>query len=195
MPFELPSAAEKMSHKFILDALRDDEQTKPEPEADTIELPVLCGTSVEEPPVLPPLEETEIEAEAAGEATGPKPLSPLELEPGKKYFRIGEVSHVVGVEPYVLRYWESEFTGVKPVKSKSGQRVYSRRDVETLYFIRQLLHVEKFSIKGAKKRLQERRKEIASRPSPVEDKRRENLKGMVNDLKALIQVIKTDPGF
>ena len=57
--------------------------------------------------------------------------------PNKLYFRIGEVSDLVGVRPYVLRYWESEFQDIKPTKSKSGQRLYKRRDVEQLMRIRQ----------------------------------------------------------
>ncbi|MFH1874901.1 MAG: MerR family transcriptional regulator [Pseudomonadota bacterium] len=75
--------------------------------------------------------------------------------PNKLYFRIGEVSELVGVQPYVLRYWESEFPDIKPSKSKSGQRLYKRRDVESLVRIKQLLYEERFTIDGARKRLKE----------------------------------------
>lgn len=75
--------------------------------------------------------------------------------PNKLYFRIGEVSDIVGVKPYVLRYWESEFPDIKPSKSKSGQRLYKRRDVETLVKIKELLYEERFTINGARKRLKE----------------------------------------
>ena len=75
--------------------------------------------------------------------------------PNKLYFRIGEVSDIVGVKPYVLRYWESEFPDIKPAKSRSGQRLYRRRDVENLLSIRTLLYEEKFTIDGARKRLKE----------------------------------------
>lgn len=75
--------------------------------------------------------------------------------PNKLYFRIGEVSDIVGVKPYVLRYWESEFPDVKPSKSKSGQRLYKRKDVEMLLKIKELLYLEKFTINGARKRLKE----------------------------------------
>ena len=75
--------------------------------------------------------------------------------PNKLYFRIGEVSDIVGVKPYVLRYWESEFPDIKPSKSKSGQRLYKRRDVDLLLRIRQLLYEERFTINGARKRLRE----------------------------------------
>ena len=73
--------------------------------------------------------------------------------PEKIYFRIGEVAHLVGVEPHVLRYWEHEFRSIRPTKSQRGQRVYSRRDVEHLRRIRTLLYEQGFTIAGAKKAL------------------------------------------
>ncbi len=73
--------------------------------------------------------------------------------PPKLYFRIGEVAGLVGVEPHVLRYWEREFRSIRPTKSAKGQRVYSRRDVENLLRVRDLLYSEGFTIAGAKKRL------------------------------------------
>lgn len=78
-----------------------------------------------------------------------------EVIPNKLYFRIGEVSDIVRVKPYVLRYWESEFSDIKPSKSKSGQRLYKRRDVEMLVKIKELLYDERFTINGARKRLKE----------------------------------------
>ncbi len=74
--------------------------------------------------------------------------------PAKLYFRIGEVAELVGVEPHVLRYWEREFRSVRPTKSAKGQRVYSRRDVENLMRVRELLYREGFTIAGARKKLQ-----------------------------------------
>src|SRR5579864_4413494 len=74
--------------------------------------------------------------------------------PAKLYFRIGEVAGLVGVEPHVLRYWEREFRSIRPTKSAKGQRVYSRRDVENLMRVRELLYAEGFTIAGAKKKLQ-----------------------------------------
>ena len=74
--------------------------------------------------------------------------------PAKLYFRIGEVAELVGVEPHVLRYWEREFRAIRPTKSAKGQRVYSRRDVENLMRVRELLYREGFTIAGAKKKLQ-----------------------------------------
>lgn len=74
--------------------------------------------------------------------------------PPKLYFRIGEVASLVGVEPHVLRYWEREFRTIRPTKSAKGQRVYSRRDVENLMRVRELLYQEGFTIAGAKKKLE-----------------------------------------
>lgn len=76
--------------------------------------------------------------------------------PDKLYFRIGEVAYLVGVEPHVLRYWEAEFRSVRPQKSQRGQRVYSRRDVDHLRKIRELLYEQGFTIAGAKKAMRGR---------------------------------------
>src|SRR5208337_5556666 len=81
--------------------------------------------------------------------------------PNKLYFKIGEVSQLVGVEPYVLRYWESEFPGLSPRKSSSGQRMFRRKDVELLLRIKHLLYGQKFTIEGARKALQEKKTESA----------------------------------
>lgn len=78
--------------------------------------------------------------------------------PDKMFFRIGDVSRITGVKSYVLRYWESEFKFLKPVKNRAGQRVYRRKDVEMILEIKRLLYDEKFTIAGAKKRLDEIRR-------------------------------------
>ena len=71
--------------------------------------------------------------------------------PDKKYFRIGEVSRLVGVDPHVLRYWETEFPQIRPHRGRSKQRLYRRRDVENLLLIRSLLHDEGYTISGARR--------------------------------------------
>jgi DNA-binding transcriptional MerR regulator len=75
--------------------------------------------------------------------------------PVKLYYRIGEVSEIVGVEPHVLRYWETEFRSIRPQKSRKGQRIYSRRDVEKLITVKDLLYSHGFTIAGARKKLRE----------------------------------------
>ena len=76
--------------------------------------------------------------------------------PDRLYFRIGEVSAITGVPPYVLRYWESEFPSLAPRKSGGGQRLYRKRDVVMLLDIKKLLYQERYTVAGARKRLQER---------------------------------------
>ncbi|HDJ27949.1 MAG TPA: MerR family transcriptional regulator [Proteobacteria bacterium] len=73
--------------------------------------------------------------------------------PDKIFFRIGEVSEIVKVKPYVLRYWESEFELISPEKSNSKQRLYQRRDLDLLLEIKRLLYEEEFTIAGARKKL------------------------------------------
>src|SRR5215204_5186795 len=79
--------------------------------------------------------------------------------PEKIYFKIGEVCDLLGVQPHVLRYWETEFPMLSPQKNKSGQRSYRRRDVEIAVRIKQLLYNEMFTIAGARKKLQAEQRE------------------------------------
>lgn len=71
----------------------------------------------------------------------------------KRYFRMGEASRIVEVEPYVLRYWEEEFPQVRPQRADSNQRTYQKKDLEVLLKIKKLLYEDKMTIKGAKQRL------------------------------------------
>ncbi|MFQ5914087.1 MAG: MerR family transcriptional regulator [Nitrospinota bacterium] len=85
--------------------------------------------------------------------------------PDKLFFKIGEVAAIAKTKPHVLRYWETEFGALRPVKNTSGQRVYRRRDVEVVLEIKRLLHEERFTIAGAKKRLTGRRSAKSRTPS------------------------------
>ena len=73
--------------------------------------------------------------------------------PNKLFFKIGEVCEIVGVEPYVLRFWETEFPNLAPSKSKTGHRVYKRKDVENVLRIKELLYDRGFTIAGARRHL------------------------------------------
>jgi DNA-binding transcriptional MerR regulator len=77
----------------------------------------------------------------------------VDIPDNKRYFRIGEVSRIIGVKPYVLRYWESEFPVLKPRRADSRQRTYRRQDIELIGEIKRLLYDEGLTIEGAKKRL------------------------------------------
>ncbi len=86
--------------------------------------------------------------------------------PNKLYFRIGDVSRITGVKPYVLRYWETEFPGLSPKKSGTNQRLYRRKEVETILTIKHLLYERRFTIEGARTFLQERKAEKRTPPPP-----------------------------
>jgi DNA-binding transcriptional MerR regulator len=76
-------------------------------------------------------------------------------EQSKRYYRIGEVSKLTDVKPYVLRYWESEFRWMAPQKSRSKQRLYRRRDIDIILLIKKLLYEQRFTIAGARRKLRE----------------------------------------
>ncbi|MCL5063403.1 MAG: MerR family transcriptional regulator [Nitrospirae bacterium] len=82
-----------------------------------------------------------------------KSPEPLRLFPEKLFYKIGEVSRIVGVESYVLRYWETEFPILEPRKSKSGQRIYTKRDIDLILQIKKLLYDEKYTIDGVRRKL------------------------------------------
>ena len=85
--------------------------------------------------------------------------------PDKLFFKIGEVCKIVDIEPFVLRFWETEFPNLAPEKSKSGQRVYKRKDIEMVLRIKELLYERGYTIAGARKQL--------SRPrAPREDRQK-----------------------
>ena len=102
--------------------------------------------------------------------------------PDKFYFKIGEVSEILGVQPYVVRFWESEFR-LNPAKNSSKHRVYKRQELETLLEIKRLLYEERFTIEGAQKKLKEQ----------VKDKSKQlNLTWEEKSHKALLQRVKKD---
>lgn len=82
----------------------------------------------------------------------------MEIPSNKRFFRIGETSRIIGVKPYVLRYWEKEFQSIRPRRADSRQRTYQREDIETIGEIKKLLYEEKLTIEGAKKRLKSDKK-------------------------------------
>jgi len=89
--------------------------------------------------------------------------------PDKPYYRIGEIARILGIETHVLRYWESEFPQLKPVRAASKQRLYRREDLGTLFCIKDLLHDQRYTIAGARQRLDElaaaeRQSQAASAP-------------------------------
>ncbi len=108
-------------------------------------------------------------------------LSDLSL-PDKLYFKIGEVSEVIGVKPYVLRYWEDQFEEVQPIRRKS-QRLYDKDTIYLLYKIKHLLHNQKFTISGVKKRLKDEKSGSGKIYPVYTDKAL--LREILNELKSL----------
>lgn len=101
----------------------------------------------------------------------------------KRYFRIGEVSRIIGVEPYVLRYWEKEFPQIRPSRADSNQRTYQKKDLESIMEIKRLLHDEKMTIEGAKRRLKKQKssKNISIETNPLEE--------IGNELKDILRIL------
>lgn len=118
---------------------------------------------------------------------------PAEI-PDKLYFRIGEVSDLVGVEPYVLRYWETEFPAVGPKKSDTGHRMYRRKEVELLLRIKHLLYEKKYTIEGARQYLHGESK-VSKRKRPVKGEQGELFSGdalpeIRKELVAILDLLK-----
>ena len=114
--------------------------------------------------------------------------------PEKVYFRIGEVSILVGVDPHVLRYWESEFSVIRPFRGKSKQRLYRRQDVENLLFIKTLLHDEGYTISGARKLLkgtlkQQRAQLIEHKEHPHDEADAQLLQYIKSDLHNILDLL------
>jgi DNA-binding transcriptional MerR regulator len=99
----------------------------------------------------------------ASAAPAPKPVE----IPNRLYFRIGDVVKLTGVEAYVLRYWETEFSQLSPKKSGTNQRLYRRKDVETVLEIKHLLYVMRFTIEGARAHLANKKMLARSQPAPA----------------------------
>ena len=106
--------------------------------------------------------------------------------PDKSYFRIGEVSKLLNVRPYVIRYWESEFKTVKPIRTRSDQRLYRHKDVEELVLIRKLLYKENFTINGARKQLRKIRGEVGF---SAEDGREDILARLEQGLRQIRDIV------
>ena len=108
--------------------------------------------------------------------------------PDKLYFKIGEVCKITGIEPYILRYWESEFKLVKPYRTKSNQRLYRKKDVESILKIKKMLYEDKFTIAGAKLKLKDSNIQEKEKQLPlgfVPHKYREVLKEIKEEIQQI----------
>ncbi|BCS97976.1 transcription regulator protein [Desulfoluna limicola] len=105
----------------------------------------------------------------------------MSIVPRKKYFKISEVSSLTGLESHVLRFWEGEFSAIRPKRTDSGQRMYRRKDIDVILEIKRLLHDERYTIEGAKKMIGARGKEVEGPQISTRDV----LKGIVDELRQI----------
>jgi DNA-binding transcriptional MerR regulator len=110
----------------------------------------------------------------------------MKIPDNKRYFRIGEVSRIIGVEPYVLRYWESEFSQIRPSRADSRQRTYQKKDLEIIFEIKRLLYDEKMTIEGAKKKLASMKHVSSARLSDPKDFIRDLKKELLDIVEKLV---------
>ncbi|KQC09091.1 MAG: hypothetical protein APR62_03445 [Smithella sp. SDB] len=106
--------------------------------------------------------------------------------PEKAYFRIGEVSKILNVETYVIRYWETEFKTINPVRTKTAQRLYRKKDVQELLTIKDLLYSQRFTIDGAKKQLHKMRGITETEPGISEKQKLDQIKKELQKIRAMI---------
>jgi DNA-binding transcriptional MerR regulator len=106
--------------------------------------------------------------------------------PAKRYFTIGEVSELCGVKPHVLRYWEQEFTQLKPVKRRGNRRYYQHHEVLLIRRIRELLYDQGFTISGARNRLDE----LVSEPARAARGPRTNLATLRKEIKSVLELLR-----
>jgi DNA-binding transcriptional MerR regulator len=114
----------------------------------------------------------------------------MDIPDNKRFFRIGEVSRIIGVRPYVLRYWETEFPAIQPKRADSRQRIadsrqriYQREDIETIREIKKLLYEEKLTVEGARRRLKSSKKTQSVSPDNP-------LKQIKEELKQILKILQ-----
>ena len=118
------------------------------------------------------------------DSSNPNPKPTLPSIPAKRYFTIGEVSELCGVKPHVLRYWEQEFTQLKPVKRRGNRRYYQHHEVLLIRRIRELLYDEGFTISGARNRLDAVSSEPSAPHGPTVD-----LAHLREEIRAVIEML------
>jgi DNA-binding transcriptional MerR regulator len=122
------------------------------------------------------------------------PTSASKKKTDKRYYRIGEVCEITGIKPHVLRYWENEFKQIKPQKTKSNQRLYRKKDVETILLIKHLLYEQKFTIPGARAKLDKKGTKEYEPPKQMKidfdpAEKSEIIKKVIDELKDLKRIL------
>jgi DNA-binding transcriptional MerR regulator len=114
-------------------------------------------------------------------------------EPVQEFYSIGDVCSLTDLKPHVLRYWESQFKLLNPAKNRSGNRVYARREVELILMVKHLLYTEKYTIDGARQKLDEHRKGGTLRPAARAALEVEALASIERDLEELKSILEDRP--
>jgi DNA-binding transcriptional MerR regulator len=115
-------------------------------------------------------------------------------EPVQEFFSIGEVCELTELKPHVLRYWESQFRFLHPAKNRSGNRVYQRREIELILLVKHLLYSEKYTIEGARQKIDEHRKAGDLRAVATGALRLELLESLEQDCREIVRLLDTPQG-
>ena len=111
-------------------------------------------------------------------------------EPVQEFFSIGEVCELTDLKPHVLRYWESQFKFLNPAKNRSGNRVYQRREIELIMLVKHLLYTEKYTIDGARQKVDEHRKAGEIKPASRAALDVETIAGLETELKEILKSLE-----
>ncbi|HEU4748669.1 MAG TPA: MerR family transcriptional regulator [Gemmatimonadaceae bacterium] len=110
-------------------------------------------------------------------------------EPVQEFFSIGDVCELTDLKPHVLRYWESQFKFLHPAKNRSGNRVYQRREIELIMLVKQLLYTEKYTIDGARQKIDEYKKSGELRTAARAALDSQAVEAMESDLRSLLAIL------
>jgi DNA-binding transcriptional MerR regulator len=113
-------------------------------------------------------------------------------EPVQEFFSIGEVCELTDLKPHVLRYWESQFKFLNPAKNRSGNRVYQRREIELILLVKHLLYTEKYTLDGARQKVDEHRKGGELRTAARSALTVQTLDALETELKELVRLLDPD---
>ena len=116
-----------------------------------------------------------------------------EREPVQEFFSIGEVCALTDLKPHVLRYWESQFRFLSPAKNRSGNRVYQRREIELIMLVKHLLYVEKYTIDGARQKVEEHRRGGELKGAARTALSRETVEGLEEELSVILRLLEGGP--
>lgn len=120
------------------------------------------------------------------------PRAKAKAEPVQEFFSIGEVCELTELKPHVLRYWESQFKFLSPAKNRSGNRVYQRREIEMVMLVKQLLYSEKYTIEGARQKLDDFRKSGGVKPAARAGLDIETVQMVERDLREILSLLDGD---